>query len=353
MLRKMLPDFAYVSLEDPDTRAFAERDPRSFLNQYNRHVIFDEVQRVPILFSYLQTLVDESGEMGQFVLSGSQNFQLIKEITQSLAGRVGLCNLLPLDNLELAAADLLPDDFTQVAVKGFYPALYSRQTPSSVFYSNYLKTYVERDIADLVNLKDLRTFRNFVSICASLAGQLTNLSYLANACGITQPTAKSWLSLLETAFVVFLLPPYFENFSKRILKSPKLYFYDTGLVCHLLNIKKPEDLLMHPSKGAVFENMVVADLLKQNLHQQKNLEFFFWRDSNGNEVDLLVPQGRELHIAEIKATATVMPALAHNLLKFEALAGDRVKSKTLIYGGSDHQTRTDFRLKSWKDGTFV
>jgi predicted AAA+ superfamily ATPase len=353
LLRNLFPHYTYISLEDPDARAFAEKDPRSFLNQYNDQVIFDEVQRVPVLFSYLQTMVDQSGKMGQFVLSGSQNFHLMREITQSLAGRVGLCNLLPFDHLELASAGLLPDHFTDVAVKGFYPALYSRQTPSSIFYSNYLRTYVERDIVELVNVKDLRTFRNFVSICAGQVGQLTNLSYLANACGISQPTAKSWISLLETAYVVFLLPPYFENFSKRILKSPKLYFYDTGLACHLLSIKKGEELMMHPAKGAIFENLVVAEVLKQNLHLHRSLQLFFWRDSHGQEIDLLVPQGKDLHIAEIKATTTIQAGLENSLLKFESIVGNRVKSKTLIYGGLEAQTRSEFQVKSWKDAMFV
>ena len=240
LLRSIFPEYTYISLENPDNRNFAETDPNGFLKQYSKHVIFDEVQRVPDLFSYIQSMVDESGLMGQFILSGSQNFHLMRNITQSLAGRVALFKLFPFDFEELISAGLINNDYLENIIKGFYPAIYDRSIHPGTFYSNYVQTYIQRDVSELIAIKDLRLFQNFLGLCATRAGQLLNLNSLANECGISQPTAKAWLSALESCYIVFQLYPYHENFSKRIVKTPKLYFYDSGLLSYLLKIKNAE-----------------------------------------------------------------------------------------------------------------
>ena len=349
LLKEIFPDYTYLSLENPDLRAFAENDPNGFLEKYSKYCIFDEAQRVPQLFSYLQTIVDDSKIMGQFILSGSQNFHLINNITQSLAGRVALFKLLPFDFNELKSVELLPNDYIKAMIKGFYPAIYDRNIPSGSFYSNYVQTYVERDITELINIRDIRTFRTFLSLCASRAGQLLNLNSLAKDCGITQPTAKAWISVLESSYIVFLLQPYHKNFDKRVIKSPKLYFYDTGLLCHLLKIKDENQVKFNSYIGHLFENMIVSEYVKQNYHQNLMKEFWFWRDSAGHEVDLISQEDDLLDVIEIKATATISQDLFKGLLYFENLAKDNVSSNTLVYAGLDNQKRTNINVISWYD----
>jgi predicted AAA+ superfamily ATPase len=349
LLKYLLPDFRYVSLEDTDERAFAVTDPIGFLKKYDSKVIFDEVQQAPGLFSYLQTIVDKSGEMGQFVLSGSQNFQLLERITQSLAGRVAIFKLLPFDSGELKGEGRLPSEWKSAVIKGFYPAVYDRDLNPSVFYSNYLQTYIDRDVTTLTNVQDLRRFRSFIGLCAGRCGQLLNLSNLANECGISQPTAKSWLSILESSYVVFLLPPYFENFSKRIVKTPKLYFYDTGLASFLLGLRQAEDLDDPALAGSLFENLVIADILKKNHHQYRLQEYWFWRDSAGHEVDLLTRKGGGFEVFEVKSTQTILPKLIEGMEYLTQISKGKVKSRTLVYGGSDSHDRTDFRVRAWHD----
>jgi len=347
LLRELFPDYTYLSLENPDLRTFAENDPNGFFDKYSQFCIFDEVQRVPQLFSYLQTIVDEKKIMGQFILSGSQNFHLIKNITQSLAGRVALFKLFPFDFTELHAANLMEDDYVKMLLRGFYPAIYDRDIPSQIFYSNYIQTYVERDITELVSIRDIRTFRTFLTLCAARAGQLLNLNSLAKDCGITQPTAKAWISLLESSYILFLVQPYYKNFDKRVIKSPKLYFYDTGLLCHLLKIKDSKQIKFNSYKGNLFENMIVAEYIKQNYHQNKMEEFWFWRDSGGHEVDLIRQDDDLLNVIEIKSTKTITSDLFKEMNYFEALAKSEIKSKTLIYAGDDDQKRTNASVLSW------
>lgn len=349
LLRNIFTDYRYVSLENPDTRAFATEDPNGFLNEYNDKVIFDEVQRVPLLFSYLQTIVDSENKMGQFILSGSQNFHLMQGITQSLAGRVALFKLLPFDLFELKTNNLLPLSFVEACVKGFYPAIYRRDILPSVYYSNYIQTYVEKDVTELLNVRDINSFRIFVGLCANQAGQLLNLSALANACNITQPTAKKWLSVLESSYIIYLLQPYYENFNKRMVKTPKLYFYDVGLLCHLLKIKTATSLIKNRLKGNIFENMVISEYQKQNYHNSLNEEYYFWQDSHANEVDLLKQTDDGFAAFEIKATQTITTDLFKNLDKFELNASPRPVKKTLVYGGLENQKRTKYDILSWKE----
>ncbi len=347
LLKNLFPDYRYVSLEDTDNRSFASEDPTGFLKKYDTKVIFDEVQQTPELFSYLQTIVDESGKMGQFILSGSQNFQLLERITQSLAGRVSIFKLLPFDSEELKNANVLPPDWKSAIIKGFYPAIYDRGLDSSVFYSNYLQTYIDRDVTNLANIHNLRLFRNFIGLCAGRAGQLLNISNLANEAGVSQPTAKSWLSILESSYIIFLLPPYYENFNKRIVKSPKLYFYDTGLVSFLLGLREADELNDNNLIGSLFENLAIAEILKKNHHQYLLNEYWFWKDSNAHEIDLLTKRAGGFDIFEIKSTMTILPRYFKQLDYFENIAKGKVKSKTLIYGGVERQVRTGYLVKGW------
>ncbi|MBK7475398.1 MAG: ATP-binding protein [Haliscomenobacter sp.] len=349
LLKTILPDYQYVSLENSSERSFAINDPTGFLKKYSSKVIFDEAQRAPDLFSYLQTAVDESGMMGQFVLSGSQNFHLLERITQSLAGRVALFKLLPFDAWELREANLLAPGWKSLLFKGFYPAVYDRDLPPAVFYSNYLETYINRDVANLMKVHDMRLFRNFIGLCAGRVGQMLNLSHLANECGISQPTAKSWLSILESSYILFLLPPYFENFNKRIVKTPKLYFYDVGLVSFLLGMREEEDLQDYVLIGSLFENLVISNILKNNFHRYQLQEFWFWRDAGGHEVDLLTKRAGQFHVFEIKSTQTILPHLFRGMDYFDSITNGKVKTKTLVYGGADNHDRTEYRIRSWNE----
>lgn len=347
LLKELFPDYIYVSLENPDIRSYAESDPNGFLTQYTKKVIFDEVQRVPVLFSYLQTVVDNSGETGQFILSGSQNFHLMRNITQSLAGRVAIFKLFPFDFQELTSANLLSADYLTCLIKGFYPAMYDKDIPYGVFYNNYIQTYIQRDVSELIAVKDLRLFQNFLALCATRAGQLLNLNSLANECGISQPTAKAWLSALENSYIVFQLYPYHENFSKRIVKTPKLYFYDTGLLCYLLKLKSADVISTHPFKGSLFENMMIAEYVKRMYHKGWLQDIWFWRDAAGHEVDLLVQDGVKMSLVEFKATHTIMPDLFKGLIFLEKIANDSHLTKTLVYPGTESQKRTSANVMPW------
>ncbi|WP_316785708.1 ATP-binding protein [Pedobacter frigiditerrae] len=348
LLKGIFDDYRYISLENPDLRAFALEDPNAFLKEYDDKVIFDEVQRAPQLFSYLQGIVDESKKMGQFILSGSQNFHLMQGITQSLAGRVALFKLLPFDFDELTANGLLEEKYEDACVKGFYPAIYDRGIKPNVYFANYIQTYIEKDVTELLSIRDMRAFRTFIALCANQAGQLLNLSALANACNISQPTAKNWLSVLESSYIIFLLQPYYENFNKRQVKTPKLYFYDTGLLCHLLKIKSGDGLTLNRLKGSIFENMIVTEFMKKSNHNYLNDEYYFWQDSHANEVDLLEPTADGFSVFEIKATQTINADLFKNLDKFEINASPKPVEKTLIYGGSENQKRSKHKVLSWK-----
>lgn len=350
-IRTCFPTYRYISLEDPTIREFAEKDPKHFLEEYHTFVILDEIQKAPLLFSYLQTKVDEDKIMGQFILSGSQNFLLMKNISQSLAGRVALFKMLPFDFEEMKSGDLLHEKYEVNIHRGFYPALYQRNIPSNVFYSNYLQTYVERDISDLLQIKDIKLFRSFVTQCATRSGQLLNLSSLAASCGISQPTAKSWLSVLESSYILFLLQPYHNNLTKRMTKTPKLYFYDTGLLCHLLKIKTPAAILNSSFKGALFENMIIAQYIKHAEHHYLFHDFWFWRDTEGHEVDLLWQEDETLNLVEIKAGKTIGSEMFQGLSYMERHVKEVIHSKTVVYGGDLKSKRHLGTVLPWKNCT--
>ena len=286
--------------------------------------------------------------MGQYILSGSQNFHLINSITQTLAGRVALFKLLPLDFMELSSADAMDKSYAATAVKGFYPAIFDRDIDPFIFYTNYIQTYVEKDVTSLLNIRDLNQFRKFLGLCAARAGQLLNLSALANECDLSQPTAKSWLSILESSYILFQLQPYHENFSKRLVKSPKIYFYDTGLLSYLLGIRTAEQLEENRLKGHIFENMIIAEYVKQNQHKYLHNTYYFWQDGNQNEIDLLVKTAEGFDIFEIKATQTISTSLFKQLDKFELLTPELKVRKTLIYSGVENQQRTKYNVLGWK-----
>lgn len=351
LLRQLFSTYRYISLEDPDTRQFAESDPIAFLDTYDQYVILDEVQRVPQLFSYLQGRVDESGIMAQYILSGSQNFHLLQNITQTLAGRVALFKLLPLDFSELQDSALLADEYAGAALQGAYPAIFDRTIDSSVFYANYVETYVEKDVTELLRVKDTRQFKQFIKLCANRAGQLLNINSLANEADIAYNTAREWLSILESSYITFLLQPYYENRNKRLVKTPKLYFYDTGLLCFLLGIRTDEQLLTDRLKGNIFENMIVSEHQKALYHQYLFEEMYFWQDSNGVEIDLLWKNRDTYFATEIKATKTIQNDLFKQLDKFESHLSPHAVRKVLVYGGNESQRRTQYDIVSWKQAS--
>ena len=347
LLKSLFPDYVYVSLENPDIRSFAEEDPNGFLERYPGRAILDEVQRVPALFSYLQTAVDESGQMGQYILSGSQNFHLLKNITQTLAGRVALFRLLPLGHDEMELAGILPDTYAEACVQGGYPAIFHRGIKPADFYENYIRTYIEKDVTELVNIRDTQSFRTFLGLCAGRTGQMLNLNAMANECNISQPTAKAWLSILQSSYLVFLLYPYHENFNKRLVKTPKLYFYDTGLVSYLLEIRDKSEILTNRLKGNIFENLVISNFMKINEHRYLHRHYYFWQDHNGLEVDLLRKTADAFEAYEIKATQTLMSDHFKGLHHFAEIAKPATVNLHLVYGGRESLIRSNTDVQGW------
>ena len=315
LVRTSLKDYEYHNLEDPETRQFALDDPRAFLARFKGNVILDEIQRVPQLLSYLQVFVDEAGCNGQFVLTGSHQLALHEAITQSLAGRTGLLNLLPLSISEMAAANISFPSFEEYIYRGFLPRVHDQQQRPTQAYANYYQTYVERDLRQLVNLRDLNQFNKFMRLLAGRTGQLMDYTSLANDTGISANTIKHWLSILEASFVIYRLQPYFENFGKRVIKSPKYYFIDTGLLTFLLGIERASQVLRDPLVGQLFENLVVIECLKYMTGQGKLPNLWFYRDSNHTEVDLLIEDGGGLLALEIKSGATWHPDMLKGLKK--------------------------------------
>jgi predicted AAA+ superfamily ATPase len=305
LARTVFPNKKYVSLENPDTRLFATDDPRGFLEQYPDGAIFDEAQRVPELFSYLQQILDDSNEKGKFILTGSNNFLLQENISQSLAGRIGYLFLLPFSTEEISRATEVPQDVESAIFKGGYPPIYDNEIAPNKWLPNYIRTYVERDVRQIKNISNLGAFERFLKLCSGRIGQLLNLSSLAIEAGVDGKTIASWISVLESSFIIYLLKPHHTNFNKRLVKMPKLYFCDTGLACSLLGIHNSEQLITHPLKGSLFENYVINDLVKERYNNNDPLDLYFWRDSTGNEMDVVIDNGLTLYPIEIKAGKTI------------------------------------------------
>jgi hypothetical protein len=366
LVRQVFKDARYVSLENPQEQEFALTDPRGFLAQFTDRVILDEVQRAPKLFSYIQGIVDERQKKGQFILTGSQNFLLMEKVSQSLAGRCAVLHLLPFSQGELANRPMMDinslgkaalqqtknthrSDLFEQMFKGFYPPIYDQKLAPQDWLANYYRTYVERDVRQVLNLGDSETFARFVRLCAGRSGQLLNMSSLAADSGISVPTVKRWLSLLQASFLIYLLQPYHANFNKRLVKSPKLYFYDTGLLCYLLRIRSGEELITHSARGAVFETFVISELLKNYHNCGRESEVFFWRDSTGHEIDAIIDLGSRQIPIEIKSGQTLVGEFFAGLEYWRSLPGQERCKPILVYGGRESCVRQKTTVISWSD----
>ena len=353
LAKAVFKDKPYVSLENPDEREFAQNDPKRFLARFPNGAVLDEVQRCPALLSWLQGVVDQRGVMGDFVLTGSAQFDLIEGITQTLAGRVGRVELLPLSSSELKAANQLPNSLSQMLIQGGYPALYDRKITPQDWFSNYVATYVERDVRQLISVRNLGQFQTFLKMCASRTGQLINLTSLGADCGISAVTAKQWLSVLETSYIVTLLRPHHSNFGKRLVKTPKIYFLDSGLAAWLMGIRSAETLETHAARGALFESWVVSELYKKRLNAGLSIDLYFWRDNTGNEVDLIIEKEKGLQPIEIKSGSTYASDWSQGLNKWQALAKNSSLEPAILYGGESNFERESLKVWGWRDVAFA
>ncbi|MFH1664977.1 MAG: ATP-binding protein [Candidatus Omnitrophota bacterium] len=348
LCRNVFKNKPYVLLENPDQREYAHNDPRGFLAQFPDGAVFDEIQKVPELIEYLQGIVDSSKQKGLFILTGSQNLLLSHKITQSLAGRTAILNLLPFSFHEIRET-ISNMSIDEIIFTGFFPRIYDEHLPPAEALNFYFKTYIERDVRELINLKDLLRFQTFIRLCAARTGQVLNVSSLGNEAGVSHQTARDWLSLLEVSFIVFRLPPFHRNYNKRLVKSPKLYFYDVGLAAHLLEITTVSHVRNHPLRGNLFENMVVAELIKDKFNQAKENNLCFFRDSNENEVDIIDQQADGLTAVEIKSSQTITPGLFKGLNYLEKISKDPVVEKYVIYGGDISQKRTNAHVLGFRN----
>jgi len=337
LVKQVFKNKPYVSLENPDIRAFALEDPRGFLKQYSGGAILDEAQRVPHLFSYLQQVLDECNKTSQFIITGSNNFLLQQNITQSLAGRVGYIHLLPFSIAELG--NNVPKTLNEILHKGFYPPLYDQSFETAKWFSNYIRTYVERDVRQLKSIENLVVFERFLRLCASRVAQLLNKNSLAVEVGVDSKTIESWIGLLEASFIAYRLKPHHKNFNKRLVKIPKLYFYDVGLASALLGIQNPEQLDLHPLKGSLFENMVVMEILKDRYNNGKSDNLYFWRNNAGNEIDLILDEGLTLIPLEIKMGHTITKDYFKGITYWNNLSN--TNSGCVVYAGDEYQSRSN------------
>jgi uncharacterized protein len=354
LAKSLFPGKPYVTLENPDTRRFAIDDPRGFLSNYSQGAILDEIQRAPELPSYIQGVVDADPQPGRFILTGSQQFELMTQVTQSLAGRTAVLRLLPftLSEVQRLKGGTKAPEIGQCLLSGFYPRIHDKNLNPSQALADYFATYVERDLRQLAAVHDLQRFERFVRLCAGRTGQLLNLDSLANDAGVSHATARAWIDLLQTSYIVHLLPPWFTNSGKRLIKSPKLYFYDVGLACWLLGLRTPAQVLRDPLWGSLFENFVMMEALKDRLNAGESAEIYFYRDSEGNEVDLLMPTDGKLHAIEIKAGATINTDYFKGLKTFAAHHPQSVAGGSVVYGGTQSQQRSDWPVHSWLDLLF-
>ena len=349
LAKTLFPNHEYVSLENPDELLRAEDDPISFLRQGQRPMILVEVQNDPSLLSFLQGIVDEKKQPGQFILTGSAQFQLLEGISQSLAGRTALFSLLPLSLEELSASgqSFAADRWQRPLLKGFYPRMHEIEQDALIFYRSYLQTFVERDVRQLAQINSLPDFQRFLRLLAGRVGQLSNFASLAGELGLSQPTIKSWVHILEASYIIFRLSPYFENFGKRVVKSSKIYFYDTGLLSYLLGIETEDQLDRDPLRGSLFENFVAADLIKFRWNRGKDHHLFFFRDNHGLEVDLIFQKGHQLQPIEVKLSATYSSEFGRKLKKFTDLIGDRALQAEIIFTGKEEQLVNGISLRPW------
>ena len=350
LAKKVFPKHKYISLEDLDQRAFAKNDPREFLKyaKNKNGVILDEIQHVPTILSYIQTEVDANRIPGYFVLTGSQNFLLNQALTQTLAGRMAVLKLMPLSIRELYDAKIEFNGIEELIYKGCYPIIYSQTTTISMFYSSYVFTYIERDVQQVTDVGDLTQFRLFLKMCAGRIGQLLNVSQLSNDCGLSLYKTEQWLSLLQASYIIFLLQPHYKNFSKRLVKTPKLYFYDTGIASWLLDIESEEQLRTHYLKGGLTENLIITDFNKEYYNSGREPHTYFWRDNHGHELDCLLEKGEELYPIEIKSGYTVAQNYFSGLKYWNGLTNNNPENGYVVYSGDESQKRTFGNVISWK-----
>ena len=348
LCRKVFPDKAYVNLEAPDQRQFALDDPRGFLKAYPDGGILDEIQRTPDLTSYIQTLVDEDPAPGKFILTGSQQFNIREALSQTLAGRTGILTLLPFDWEEIKAYQDT-SDIDELILNGFYPRLHHMEINPTQAMADYFETYVQRDVRQLMQIKNQGLFEKFVRLCAGRIGQLLNLQSLGNDTGVSHTTAREWISILEASYILFQLPPWYSNISKRLIKTPKIYFWDVGLAAYLLGLQDKNQVSRDPLKGNLFENMVIAETAKQYYHRGQRPKLYFYRDRSGNEVDLIIEHGRDLALFEIKSGQTVNPGFFNGLDQLSKTLPDKIKGGMVIYGGDQKQLRSNWHVWPVKD----
>ena len=347
MLKQAFPDYQYVSMEDPDIYTLATSDARGFFDSYTDGVIIDEAQKVPNLFSYMQGIVDKKRSPGRFVLSGSQNYLLHRNITQSLAGRIDLSTLYPLDFEEMGQIDSWDNHLEKTIINGFYPGKLTDGIPGKMFYSNYIKTYLERDVSDLVNVGNITTFRTFLKLVAYKCGSQLKMTDLSNDLNVSVNTIKSWITILESSYIIFMLPSYHKNLGKRLLKTPKLYFFDTGLLCHLLGLNDEEKLKSSDKFGIIFENLVIAEKVKYKAHRHLDPDMFFFRDSNGLEVDLFeINDINKVAMTELKSGKTFKSEFLTNMKKLKDI--DPSLSMNLVYNGDENIKLTELEVKNWR-----
>ena len=347
LIKDVFKELPYVLLETPDIRQRAQEDPKSFLSNYSKGAIFDEIQNVPELFSYLQGIIDENSAI-KFVLSGSQNFLLLEKVNQTLAGRTGILKLLPFSTDELKDSNHWNENPLEFVFKGMYPRIYDRGIPPELFYSDYIQTYVERDVRSIKNIGNLSNFSRFLSLCAGRIGQLLNIDSLASDVGIASNTAKEWLSILEASYIIYTLKPHHKNFNKRLVKRPKLYFYDTGLACNLLQINSVNELDMHFAKGNLFENFILTELLKKRFNNAKTSNLYFWRDHHGKEIDCIIEKANSLVPIEIKSSKTYQKEHFKNMNYWNKLSDNSKENSYLVYAGNESDHLAYGNLMSWK-----
>lgn len=346
-LAKMsFPQKDYVNLEEPDKRNLAIEDPRGFLNSFPSGAIIDEIQRAPDLVSYIQSRVDASGKNGLFILTGSQQFEISQTVSQSLAGRTAMIRLLPFNLKELNMFGK-EDSLDQLLLNGFYPRLHNEKIQAHNFYLNYLETYIQRDLRQLSQIDNLHVFEKFVRILATRTGQLMNYNSISNDIGVSQPTIRKWISLLKASYIIFLLPPFFRNIGKRLIKTPKVYFYDVGLASYLLGIENSKQIEHHPLRGNLFENFIVMELLKERYNQAMGSNLFFFRDRTGNEVDIVLQGANSLTPVEIKVAETFNTSLTRNIALFQKLFSTETKNPTIIYNGAEKHSYKNISVTPW------
>lgn len=356
LARSVFSNHTFLTLDNETVRVFAEDDPEGFLLSHeNEHgLILDEFQYAPRLTTYIKLEADKKKRPGYFILTGSQNFLANKAITESLAGRVGILNLLPFSNSELLKNDLVQKSVEEVVFTGGYPRIYSDGILPTDFYPSYILSYIQRDVGQLINPKNMATFRRFVQLCAGRIGQLCNTNALAAESGVSAPTVKSWLSILEASYILFFLEPHFKNFNKRLVKTPKLYFFDTGLACSLLRIQSAQELKNSHFQGALFESMIISDLYKQYCNIGSRPPMYFWRDVGGaHEVDCILDQGTKLYPVEIKAGKSIASDFFRGLDYWNNLADGNPRDSYLVYASEQNQIRKKGNVLGWKDASFL